>query len=85
MKKTIIWLSVVAFNLMIILAIILSSIFNDVETEIDDKKLEYEKYIGETVIIEKDTLTIVDYSIMGDNFTLSNGLNVNKKIIIKDE
>lgn len=43
---------------------------------------QYREHIGETHILEKDTLTIVDYSLFKESFTLSNGVEVNKNLII---
>lgn len=44
---------------------------------------EYEEHIGETCTINKDTLIIVDYSLLKESFTLSDGREVNRKLIIK--
>ena len=52
---------------------------------IDDK---YKPYVGEIIVISKDTLYILDYSILNENFTLSNGSVINleyaKNNIIND-
>lgn len=39
--------------------------------------------IGEKVIIQKDTLMIIDYSAQDNTYTLSNGIQVNTKLIFK--
>ena len=39
--------------------------------------------LGEKVIVESDTLTIVNYSIMYDDYTLSNGLTVAEDYVMK--
>lgn len=40
-----------------------------------------ESHIGEEYIIRGDTLIITDYSILGRNYTLSNGAKVYYKLI----
>lgn len=45
---------------------------------------EYKKQIGKTYVLDKDTLIIVDYSILDENFTLSDGRKVNYILIEKD-
>ena len=40
-------------------------------------------HLNEKVIIDKDTLTIIDYSMIDNNFTLSNGKTISKHIIEK--
>lgn len=39
--------------------------------------------LGEKVRVESDTLTIVNYSIMYDDYTLSNGLTVAEDYVVK--
>lgn len=45
---------------------------------------KYTKHIGEKYVIYKDTLTIVDYSISKDNFTLSDGRKINYFLVVND-
>lgn len=56
---------------------LLNGLTKDFTKESDSLK----SHIGETVIIKKDTLIIVDYSYLNDNFTLSNGTKVSTGII----
>lgn len=42
-----------------------------------------ESKIGEKVIFNGDTLQIIDYSLINNNYTLSNGRIVNCKLIYK--
>lgn len=44
-------------------------------------KEKYEKHLGIEYIIQKDTVTVIDYSIIQENFLLSNGQTVNSNII----
>ena len=41
----------------------------------------YEQMIGDTVIINKDTLIVVDYSRLDATVTLSNGVKVSKSLV----
>lgn len=48
---------------------------------IERYKSKYEVKVGQNFILEKDTLVIIDYSLIMENFTLSNGKAVNSSII----
>jgi hypothetical protein len=50
-------------------------------TEIKKEKAEYEVNVGKRMILEKDTLTIIDFSTLDETYTLSNGIKVSKGII----
>lgn len=63
---------------------LLNSAGNDIGKKISTEEDKYKKHIGEKYIIDKDTLTIVDYSIFSENFTLSDGRKVNYVLIGKD-
>ena len=47
-------------------------------------KQKFESNIGKTYIINNDTTTIIDYSILNNTFILSNGSQVNYKLIVKE-
>lgn len=57
----------------------LSNVVDDVQKS----KKACEAKIGEKVVIQGDTLMVVDYSYIKESFTLSNGVEVNKGILIK--
>ena len=42
-----------------------------------------ESHIGDTIIMRKDTMTVIDFSVTDDTYTLDNGLTVNRKICEK--
>ena len=63
---------------------VLNSTFNDVSKQIKEEEKKYKKHIGNTYVMDKDTLTIVDYSMFEENFTLSDGRKVNYSLIGKD-
>lgn len=48
---------------------------------IEEEKIK--ERVGLKVILEKDTLTIVDYSLLKTNYTLSNGTEVSCNLIDK--
>lgn len=65
--------------------LIISFSIEDLETSETTTRNEYETHIGENKILGSDTLIVVDYSIIDQTFTLSNGLKVDKHIIIEDK
>jgi hypothetical protein len=69
------------FVCVVALAFILNNLANNVTSEIIKKKEKYERHVGEKHIIDKDTLTIIDYSIFEETFTLSNGQKVSYKLV----
>ena len=54
-----------------------------VSSEIDEVQNKYKQRIGTKYVLEKDTLTVVDYSSISQTFTLSNGKVVNASLILK--
>lgn len=40
----------------------------------------YKKALGEEIVIKHDTLVIVDFSIINNSFTLSNGVVIHEKL-----
>jgi phosphotransferase system glucose/maltose/N-acetylglucosamine-specific IIC component len=50
----------------------------------EDYKLELESHLGDTLILENDTTTIIDYSMFHEHFILNNGKTVSTKLINKD-
>lgn len=56
------------------------SITKVISTEQDKYKVK----IGQKFILEKDTLTIVDYSLIMETFKLSNGKEVNASLIFNN-
>ena len=60
---------------------ILSSGFSEVVGDMDKRDKEMKSHVGKTFIIDKDTLTIIDYSFMDNNYTLGNGLKVSEAFL----
>lgn len=61
--------------------LILASIFIYVHFFVQKNVAEYKINVGKRVILNKDTLTIIDYSLFHENYILSNGTNVSKELI----
>lgn len=58
---------------------------SSITSEIDKGKNKYKVKIGQKIILEKDTLTIIDYSSIMETFTLSNGKEVNASIVFNKD
>lgn len=67
-----------------IMYVLVSSFFVIFFTKIEKEKDSYERYIGKKMILDKDTLTIINYSIISETFTLSNGQKVTYKLVSKN-
>jgi len=49
---------------------------NSIQKEFDEK----EELIGKSVVIESDTLMILDWKMLNENYVLSNGLEISYKL-----
>lgn len=58
-------------------------LIHSMSSNIDKEQNMYKAKIGSQFILEKDTLTIVDYSSIMETFTLSNGKEVNALLVLK--
>lgn len=81
MKKMIIGMIALVALFVFCVRLLTSSITN----EIDKEKNKYKVKIGQKFILEKDTLTIIDYSSIMETFTLSNGKEVNASIVFNKD
>ncbi len=59
-------------------------IFGGIKSDIRKEKEKYKVFIGQKFVLEKDTLIIVDYSMIQQNFTLSNGEEVNENLVFNN-
>jgi hypothetical protein len=80
MKKMIIATVCVVIVFVLCVHLLISSI----TTGISKEKDKYKVKIGQKFILEKDTLTIVDYSSLMENFKLSNDKEVNASLIFNN-
>jgi len=63
------------------LTLILMYMQTSLISEIEKDQNKYKAEIGKKLILEKDTLTIINYSSVLENFTLSNGTIVNASLV----
>lgn len=68
----------------IMIVILYSLLISFVENNINNEIKKYKSMLGEKYIIGNDTLIILDYSMFGENFTLSNGNKVSSIVVFKD-
>jgi hypothetical protein len=85
MKKTTILMSAALIILVFILVFWFDLAVKKISTDIKNEKNKYAVKIGQKVILEKDTLTIIDYSSIMETFTLSNGQQVNAWIVFNND
>jgi hypothetical protein len=57
----------------VVMALVLQFLLHSVTTTMKGEQERYKHFIGKTVILENDTLQVVDYSTLQETFTLSNG------------
>jgi hypothetical protein len=69
-----------AIAALVICIILIVSNINSITKKIKSKK---GTYIGSKVIINGDTLTVINYSILDESYILSSGLKVDKSIVEK--
>ena len=54
-------------------------------SEVNKEGDKYKVKIGETFVFEKDTVTIIDYSLTNETFTFSNGKQVNSNFVFNKD
>ena len=67
--------------IVVLCVVLLSSNFNKCTREITDTHDQMESKVGSTVVIDKDTLIVVDFSWIKDCYILNNGLSVNRAYV----
>jgi uncharacterized membrane protein len=84
MRKQKIKFVATALIIIVLAAIVVNRLFS--EGKAMDNQVK--SFVGKKVVIEKDTMTVINYSILKSTYTLSNGVEydmdfVKSKIIIK--
>ncbi len=83
MKKVFVLYTICYIGMIVLLIVVINKLINKEVAEQEVNK----NNIGKQVILKKDTLLIIDYSIFLREYSLDNGLKLNKdyceKIIIK--
>jgi len=75
-------INAILFLILVILFGIISSL---VGLNINQQNDKYKKEIGEAILLSNDTLIIIDYSMINDNFSLEDGKKVNYDLAIKNK
>jgi len=66
---------------LVIVVLTMIFILNDEDSNINSRHKESQYYLGMTVITDKDTLTIVNYSLRDGSFTMSNGIKYDMEYV----
>lgn len=59
--------------------------FGYIGFRVSKHKSHMKAQVGKTILVGRDTLQVVDYSMLNDHYTLSNGLNCTDLLITKNE
>jgi hypothetical protein len=65
----------------LVVLVVLTTIF--LESQLNKKTDTYKEKAGERIVLNKDTLTIIDYSFTNENFKLSNGQEISFELVKK--
>lgn len=60
----------------------IASVFNFANDKYNEKSQTLKEFVGDTVILNKDTLFVVDYSTFNNTLTLSNGVEVGSEFML---
>lgn len=61
--------------------ILITLLIYQLTSSVEARENQLEKRIGEKVVIDNDTLTVVSYQLWSGDFILSNGVKVSESII----
>lgn len=81
MKKTILILLLTWVVCTSAIFFLLKGSVRDCSTAVKLEKEKYKPYLGKTFVLDSDTLTIVDYSLLTETFVLSNGKEINYRLV----
>lgn len=81
MKK----ISLVTLTLIVLVVTCVTLLVNSFTRDINKEKNKYRAEVGKEVILEKDTLTIIDYSSIKETFTLSDGREVDASLVLNKD
>lgn len=79
--KTRISVVVLFIIIIVVMVVIINRCSRDIGNIISKHDNEMKSHVGDTVIIQKDTLIIVNYSIWSEDYTLNNGVKIDKEYI----
>ena len=72
---------IIPFAGLVLCIFFMACILHNYMKTVDKIDNKYKSHLGETFILEKDTLKIVDYSYWGSTYTLSNGKKINYNLV----
>jgi len=72
-----------AFISMVVLWVLLAILFNGVKSNVNNAQETMSKNVGVKVVLDGDTLTIIDYTLIGNTYTLSNTAKVSAEFVEK--
>ncbi len=78
----VLWVSKL-IGVILVLSMGLTFLMNSIKSDVQKEQSVYKAKIGQKFILGKDTLIIVDYSLLTKTFTLSNGSKVSAELINK--
>ena len=76
------------FSTIVLLAVLFALLFiliSSMNNLIEDEEKKYKTRIGQEFIFGKDTLKIIDYSLLLESFTMSNGVKVNSSLVFNQD
>ena len=80
-------MSVISFFILLICFVAMIYLSNQVYKNLTETyeldKQEYVKFVGDKIVVDKDTLEVTDYSVILKKFYLSNGKDVSKEYVAK--
>ena len=69
----------------LLFAIGITLLTNNITKQVSNEKAKYKAKVGQKFILEKDTLTIINYSSIMETFTLSNGKEISALIVFNND
>ena len=76
------------FSTIVLLAVLFALLFiliSSMNNLIEDEEKKYKTRIGQEFIFGKDTLKIIDYSLLLESFTMSNVVKVNSSLVFNQD
>jgi hypothetical protein len=75
----------VPFALLIVMVVAWSFLMDKASNSIGGEIDKMKENVGQKVIIKNDTLMIIDYSLLNDNYTLEDGRTISSDLVSKLE
>lgn len=72
----------IAIGGMLIISFAIAFLAEILKGSIAEERAKYIPHLDKKYILDDDTLSIIDYNIWSETFTLSNGVKINSQILI---